>query len=156
MNKLCTVQTSSRASTDNAVIQILCGLVISFLACSVGTVIYSSCLVSEQNCRTTAVWSLAISCHSLYGKIPRLGDLSKVMEDVARVHVDSVLLHVPLIWVIINTGTQILNGIDILPVKDNKHKLGFARALCWGDFRLLSSIEKVKLRDFKINLVLMW
>lgn len=62
----------------------------------------------------------------------------------------------PLICVIINTMTQILHGVEMFPVKVNKHKLGIAKALCWDDFRLQSSIEKDKLRAFKINSYLMW
>lgn len=53
-------------------------------------------------------------------------------------------------------ATQVLNGVEIFPyVKVNKHKLGLARALCWDDYRLYFSIEKDKLRSFKINSDLM-
>ena len=55
MSKLRTVQTSSRAAMNNAVTQILCGLILSSFTCSGGTVIHSCCLVSEENCGTIAL-----------------------------------------------------------------------------------------------------
>jgi len=58
------------------------------------------------------------------------------MEDLERVPIYPVLPHVPPIPVIINVMTRVLNGVEMFPVKVNKHKLGFSRALCWDDFRL--------------------
>lgn len=53
-------------------------------------------------------------------------------------------------------ATQVLNGVEIFPVKVNKHKLGLARALCWDDYRLYFSTEKDKLSSFNLNSDLMW
>lgn len=53
-------------------------------------------------------------------------------------------------------ATQVLNGVEIFPVKVNKHKLGLVRALCWDDYRLYFSTEKDKLRSFNLNSDLMW
>lgn len=100
--------------------------------------IHSCCLVSEENCRTIALSDPWVSPATPYvgrSDIQTEGS-NKLMEELEMVHVHPVLLHVPLVWVIINTMTQILNGIVIFTAKVNKHKLGFARALCWDDFRL--------------------
>lgn len=99
MRKLCEVQSSSRAASDNAVTQILYGLTISSLTCSGETVVYSCCLVSEENCGTIALFDPWVSpATPCVGRsdIQTEGS-NKLMEELEGVHVHPVLLHVPLV-----------------------------------------------------------
>ena len=70
------------------------------------------------------------------------GGFNRLMEDLARVHIYSILLHVPLIQVIINTMTQILHGIEIFPVKVNRHKLDL-QGLCAGMISGYSPAQRI-------------